>query len=179
MILAVDVQYDDNSAFVAGVLFNEWGSEEPKAEYISLLNEIEEYVPGDFYKRELPCILRLLKEHELVPSCIVVDGYVYLDGKQLPGLGKRLFDALQEKIEIIGVAKKGFRGITSEYEILRGKSEKPLYVTSTGDLDSAKNSVLNMFGKNRIPFLLKRADQLCREAANKSKHSDGVNAAGV
>ncbi|GAB2190084.1 endonuclease V [Sessilibacter sp. MAH1] len=173
-ILAVDVQYDDNSAFVAGVLFDEWNSEEPKAEYISFLRKIEEYIPGDFYKRELPCILRLLDEHRIAPSCIVVDGYVYLDGKQIPGLGKRLFDALDKRIEVVGVAKKGFKGIASECEILRGKSEKPLYVTSTSDIEVAKYRIMNMFGGNRIPFLLKRADQLCREAAKKSKHSDTV-----
>tara|TARA_B100000745_G_scaffold277774_1_gene208382 strand:+ start:1589 stop:2107 length:519 start_codon:yes stop_codon:yes gene_type:complete len=170
MILAVDVQYDDKSAFVAGILFDEWDSKKPIAEYISLVYEIEEYIPGQFYKRELPCILKLLDEHGLAPSCIVVDGYVYLDGIQMPGLGKRLFDALDKRIEVIGVAKKGFLGITSDFEILRGKSEKPLYITSTSDLETAKNRVLNMFGKNRIPVLLKRADQLCREAANTGKN---------
>ncbi|MFC3150029.1 endonuclease V [Litoribrevibacter euphylliae] len=178
MILAVDVQYDDKSAFVAGVLFDEWNAEEPTAEYISHLHEIEEYVPGNFYKRELPCILKLLNEHRLEPTCILVDGYVYLDGKQKPGLGKKLFDTLEKKIEIIGVAKRGFSGISSKYEILRGESEKPLYITTTGELEIAKNKVLSMCGNYRIPALLKRADQLCREAANKSKHMNDVNAAG-
>lgn len=176
MILAVDVQYNDNSAFVAGVLFDEWGSKAPISEYISLVHGIEKYVPGNFYKRELPCILRLLDEHGLVPSCIVVDGYVYLDGKQKPGLGKRLFDALEKKIEVVGVAKKRFKDINSDYEIHRGKSEKPLYITSTSDIEIAKYRILNMFGRHRIPFLLKRADQLCREAEHKSRYLDGLNA---
>lgn len=171
MILAVDVQYDVKSAFVAGVLFDEWHSEKPVAEYTSIVQEVEAYEPGNFYKRELPCLLTLLDEHKLVPTCILVDGYVYLDGKQKPGLGKRLFDALAQKVEVIGVAKKGFLGISSEYEIYRGSSEKPLYVTTTGELDIAKNKVLSMAGQYRIPTLLKRADQVCREAAKQSKCS--------
>lgn len=167
MMLVVDVQYKDTTAFVAGVLFNEWKAEKPVAEYCSILRDIEEYEPGSFYKREMPCILKLLDEHELSPSHVLIDGYVYLDGKIKPGLGKRLFDSLKQKIEIIGIAKKGFAGIGTEYEIYRGKSEKPLYITTTGDLEEAKSKVLNMFGKYRIPVLLKRADQVCREAANK------------
>jgi len=46
-----------------------------------------------FYKRELPCILKLLDKLEQPPSCIVVDGYVFLDGK------KKASDALEEAQE--------------------------------------------------------------------------------
>lgn len=165
MKLAVDVQYTDKKAFVAGVLFDEWNAEAPESEYCSIVHNIEEYEPGSFYKRELPCILSLLNEHELSPNLIIVDGYVYLDRKTKPGLGKKLFESLNQKIEIVGVAKKGFVGISSEFEILRGESEKPLYITTTGNLEEAKNNVRNMVGKYRIPLLLKRADQICREAA--------------
>lgn len=164
MILAIDVQYNENTAFVAGVLFEDWQSDAPSGEYVSIVKEVAEYEPGSFYKRELPCILSLLDEHKLLPTCIVVDGYVYLDGEQQPGLGKHLYDALGGKIEVIGVAKKGFAGISAEYEVIRGKSEKPLYVTTTGDLPLAKKLVQKMAGRYRIPTLLKRADQVCRQA---------------
>ncbi|SFM22293.1 endonuclease V [Marinobacter zhejiangensis] len=167
MILAIDVQYSEQSAFIGGVLFSDWEAQTPIAEYVSTLHDVEEYVPGNFYKRELPCILRLIDEHKLTPACIVIDGYVYLDGNQKPGLGKRLFDALSNDIEVIGVAKKAFSGIEPNYEIHRGESKNPLYVTTTGDLDAAKRHVSGMFGKHRIPVLLKRADQICRAAANK------------
>jgi deoxyribonuclease V len=167
VILAVDVQYQDNKAFVGGVVFGNWASQDPIAEYVSTLHDIEEYEPGNFYKRELPCILKLLAEHELSPACIVIDGYVYLDGEQKPGLGKRLFDSLANLDEVIGVAKKAFSGIGDDYEIYRGKSGKPLYITTTGDLELAKSKITRMFGKHRIPVLLKCADKLCREAANK------------
>ncbi|WP_020406239.1 endonuclease V [Hahella ganghwensis] len=164
MILAVDVQYADDSAFVAGVLFREWDAASPDKEFVSVLHQVAEYEPGKFYKRELPCILKLLEEHALKPSTIIVDGYVYLDGDQRPGLGKHLFDSLKEEVDVIGVAKKPFAGIGHECEIYRGESSKPLYVTATGELGVAKELIASMHGKHRIPVLLKRVDQLCREA---------------
>lgn len=179
MILAIDVQYLNESAHVAGITFNSWEDEEAQKEYTSFVKKVESYEPGFFYKRELPCILALLEEFSLKPNVIIIDGYVYLDGNDRPGLGKRLYDVLVDKPEVIGVAKKSFASLESGHEIFRGESKKPLYVTSTGDLELAKSSIKNMFGKNRIPVLLKRADQLCREEANKSKHTDSVNAAGV
>lgn len=179
MILAVDVQYQGNTAFVGGVVFNEWSAPAPITEHVSILQNIEDYEAGNFYKRELPCIIKLLSEHELLPKYIVVDGYVYLDGKQKPGLGKKLFDSVGGLNEVIGVAKKSYSGIGENFEIYRGKSEKPLYITTTGDIESAKRRIAKMFGKHRIPVLLKRADQICREAAKNSTHCGGVNATGV
>jgi len=166
--LAIDVQYVDTTAYVAGVAFNKWHAKSATAEYSSTVENIAEYEPGSFYKRELPCILSLLKEHKLAPKTIVIDGYVYLDGKQAPGLGKKLFDALGAKTEIIGVAKKPFVNIGDDFALVRGESKKPLYVTSTGNVVAAISSIKGMHGANRIPVLLKRADQLCREIAKQS-----------
>ncbi len=167
VILAIDVQYVDNTAYVAGVLFENWQSQVPDSEYVSILHNIAAYEPGQFYKRELPCITKLLEEHQLTPEIIVIDGYVYLDGEQKPGLGKYLFDSLNGQALIIGVAKKAFAGIDDKHQVIRGKSLKPLYVTSTGPLSFALESIATMFGDNRNPVLLKRADQLCREEADK------------
>jgi deoxyribonuclease V len=172
MILAIDVQYSKDTAFVAGVAFSDWCSEAPQEEYISVVYGIEKYEPGKFYKRELPCILKLLEEHHLRPETIIVDGYVFLDGKQETGLGKHLHDSLGGQIEVLGVAKKAFSGIEQNHEIFRGKSKKPLFITASGDLESAKVHISMMFGENRIPAILKRADQLCREEASKPKYSD-------
>jgi len=172
VILSIDVQYQEDSAYIAGVLFDSWGSEEPSAEYVSYLYNVEEYQPGSFYKRELPCILKLLKEHLVQPNTILIDGYVYLDGTSKAGLGKHLYDALEQKIEIIGIAKKSFFDIDQSHAVYRGISTKPLYITSTGDLENAKHNIVSMFGGSRIPVLLKRADQLCREEAGKSRSGD-------
>lgn len=163
MILAVDVCYNDSDAVVAGVLFEEWTSGNSRADYISHVDEVQDYVPGQFYKRELPCILALIEEHHLQPYCIVIDGYVFLDGVNKPGLGYRLYEALDKRIAVIGVAKKPFAGIADDYAVLRGDSQKPLYVTATSDLSQAKKTIASMHGNHRIPTLLKRADQLCRQ----------------
>lgn len=77
MILAVDVQYLKSGAVAAGLQFEDWSDEAPAGEYVSVIDTVAPYEPGQFYKRELPCILALLQEHSLSPSTIVVDGYVY------------------------------------------------------------------------------------------------------
>ena len=60
MILVVDVAYKDNSAQVAGVLLESWESCISTNQYIIHIQNIAEYESGQFYKRELPCILALL-----------------------------------------------------------------------------------------------------------------------
>ena len=168
MKLAIDVQYLESTAYIAGVAFETWSAETPYAEYTSYLEDIEDYQSGFFYKRELPCIRKLLDDHQIQPDVIVIDGYVYLDGTSKPGLGKYLYDSLEQKADIIGVAKKEFTGIHESHRLFRGSSKKPLYITSTNPLEESKDCIASMFGNSRMPVLLKRADQLCREFANKS-----------
>jgi len=168
MILATDVQYHENKGFAAGVLFERWEACKALGEFVSEVEVAQDYIPGQFYKRELPCILSLLEQHALAPSCIVIDGYVFLDGKQEPGLGKHLYDALGGNVAIIGVAKSQFDSIGDEYQVMRGRSLNPLYVTVIGDsLENAKKYVAAMCGEFRMPALLKRADALCRSSAER------------
>jgi deoxyribonuclease V len=165
MILAVDVDYRNSGAFIAGIAFRNWEDEHESETFKSIVNKVEDYVPGQFYRRELPCILRMIEEHELNPTTIVIDGLVYLDGISIPGLGKHLYDALNRTVNVVGVAKRPFTGVPPECEILRGKSTKPLYITSVGmPLEVAKISIKSMQGKYRVPTLLKKADQLCRQS---------------
>jgi deoxyribonuclease V len=164
LLLAVDVHYRNSSAVVAGIGFCNWSDEAPEASYVSVMGQTGNYITGEFYKRELPCIIRLLKEHKLSPTHIIIDGYVYLDGHSRPGLGKYLYDALSGQVKIIGVAKNPFKGISSEYELYRGVSAKPLYITCAGlALPEAKSRITAMHGAHRIPSLLKTVDQLCRK----------------
>lgn len=163
MILAVDVHYDNHNGLVAGVAFKHWSDAEPDNIYVTRIEQVGDYIPGQFYKRELPGILKLLSEHGLQPEYIVVDGYVYLDGCSKPGLGKHLYDALHGKVKVIGVAKKPFAGISEEYAIYRGGSKQQLYITSVGEaLSAAKLYILSMHGAHRIPTMLKTVDQLSR-----------------
>lgn len=82
MILAIDVQYHQDEAFIAGILFESWQSTSAVAEYTSKVSGVADYIPGQFYRRELPCILTLLTEHQLTPEVIIVDGYVFLDDQK-------------------------------------------------------------------------------------------------
>jgi deoxyribonuclease V len=164
MILAVDVDYrEKETAKIAGILFDNWTNPKPKRVITSMIEEVAPYVSGQFYKRELPCILRLLQTLETLPEYIIVDGYVFLDNQKM-GLGAYLYEALDKKVAIIGVAKSAFRNISEECFVYRGKSKKPLYVTAVGiDFQEAKSVIRKMHGDYRFPSLLKEVDRLCRE----------------
>ena len=163
MILAIDVYYTDKAATAAGVLFDDWRDNSSVKEMVSQMGTTAQYQPGEFYKRELPCILKLIHENGLRPDCIIIDGYVYLDGRSMPALGRHLYDALKGNVQVIGVAKNKFKGIGPEYEIYRGTSKRPLYITSVGiDVEKAKVLICSMHGKYRMPTMLRRVDQLCR-----------------
>ncbi len=159
----MDVDYNGSSATVAGISFSHWDAQEPEDVYLLGVNGIAEYEPGNFYKRELPCIISLLNEYDLSPDIIIVDGYVYLNGVDEPGLGKHLYDALGGKIAIIGVAKRAFKGIDEQYALYRGDSKNPLYITAEGICATkAQEAIKQMSGKYRNPTLLKKVDQICR-----------------
>ncbi len=163
MILAVDVDYRKDGAVAAGVLFQNWQDSESVKELSAPILTVAEYEPGQFYKRELPCVLALLQQLEQLPEFIVIDGYVYLDGNQKPGIGKHLYDALEGKSVIIGVAKSRFKDTPSETEIFRGGSKRALYVTAVGINEiEAKGFIMRLHGEHRIPTLLKRVDQLSK-----------------
>lgn len=163
MILATDVHYTQDQARIAGVTFANWDDEKPDNTYFTTLENVAPYKSGQFYKRELPCLLQLLDKHQLKPKIILVDGYVFLDGERKPGLGKHLFDALEGKVKILGVAKRHYGSISKDYAIYRGISKYPLYITAIGmESHEAKDHILKMHGKHRIPTLLKEVDRLAR-----------------
>lgn len=166
MIVAVDVHYTEPGAIAAGVYFEDWADACPAHSAISRFDAVEPYEPGAFYRRELPCILGLLHAHALRPDIVIVDGHVFLDGNGRPGLGKHLFDALEGRVPVIGVAKTAFVGIGDDHALLRGDSARPLYVSAAGmPLHLAKSHIETMHGAHRLPTLLKAADRACRDAA--------------
>ncbi|MCH7295377.1 endonuclease V [Acinetobacter higginsii] len=163
MILAIDVHYKENSAFIAGVIFPVWESTTPKQIYTKHIHPIAEYESGNFYKRELPCILALLHDIHDPIDYIIIDGYVTLGHEGNAGLGSHLWQNLIPKIPVIGVAKNYFKDTPKACELIRGKSLKPLYITSIGiDLEQAKQYIMRMSGQHRIPNLLKLVDQESR-----------------
>lgn len=163
MIFAADVHYFDSGARAAGVLFGDWGDAAAAAELTLDIDNVAAYEPGAFYRRELPCLSALLATLDAPPACIVVDGHVWLDGAGRPGLGAHLWEALQRRVAVVGVAKTRFVDTPAEAEVVRGGGARPLYVTAAGlDPALARAAVARMHGEHRLPELLKRADRLAR-----------------
>lgn len=162
MLLAIDVYYIENSAKAVGVLFNDWQDASPSDILVAYKHDVAPYQAGQFYQRELPCIIELLKQVDLSTlSAIIVDGYVYLDNDGKIGLGGYLYQHLEQQVPVIGVAKQAFNGNTKYVaEVLRGDSQKPLYVTAVGlPLQDCAEDVRRMHGKYRMPTLLTLLDQ--------------------
>ena len=113
--IAIDTYYySDTEAKTVGVIFNNWEDTEPSQILEAWTYEFGPYIPGEFYKRELPCMLDLLKK---VPDlkdydAIIIDGLAHLppcqkeskdisealsNGLEPPdGLGIRLEQALHD-----------------------------------------------------------------------------------
>jgi deoxyribonuclease V len=162
MLACLDVNYRDPRACAAAVVFRDWNDAVATEERTVQIAEVQPYEPGQFYRRELPCLLAVLGT--LPPlETVIIDGYVWLDGMSKPGLGAHLYEALGRSSAVIGVAKTKFQGAEGVREVLRGTSQKPLYVTAAGvAAEVAAERVQSMHGAHRIPTLLKRVDDLCR-----------------
>ncbi|WP_316824030.1 endonuclease V [Pedobacter miscanthi] len=165
MILAFDTFYFEDKAKTICLSFAEWKSDRETTIYSDIVVGIEDYISGEFYKRELPCILNLIAKIDLTNvEFIIVDGFVYLDDDKKLGLGGHLYEKLGQKIPVIGVAKSDFAAIhNNKKAVLRGESKKPLFLTSIGiDLQEASNFIKAMHGDFRIPKLLKDLDILTK-----------------
>jgi len=166
MILAFDTYYFDGKAKTVCLEFTEWNQSENFKVHTEIIDNVEEYIPGEFYKRELPCILSLLNKIDLTNlEVIIVDGFVYLDDEKKYGLGGHLYEKLNKKTPIIGVAKTNFASIEKDKKsLIRGESAKPLYVTAIGiELEEAFKKVESMAGEFRMPTLLREMDRLTKE----------------
>ncbi|WP_246236341.1 endonuclease V [Flavobacterium ajazii] len=166
VILAFDTYYFDGKAKTVCIEFNQWNQSENYKIHTETIENVEEYIPGEFYRRELPCILSLLNQIGLQKiDAIIVDGFVYLDDNKKHGLGGYLYEKLGKNIPIIGVAKTNFAAINKDKKaLLRGDSQKPLFITSIGiDLEDAFEKIESMAGEFRIPTLLKELDRLTKE----------------
>jgi deoxyribonuclease V len=164
-ILAIDVYYLEDTAKAVGALFK-W-ADTVTAQTISLsVDNIEPYVPGEFYKRELPCILKVIEQASLEQiDLIIIDGNVYIDNEGTFGLGGKLWEALGGKIPVIGVAKTSFKNTEEKViPVERGQSKNPLFVSAIGiDTEEAAALIKGMKGEHRMPDILKYVDTLTKE----------------
>jgi deoxyribonuclease V len=166
MILALDTYYFENKAKTVALEFSSWSDNIETVLYSEVLENIEEYISGEFYKRELPCILSLISKIDVKKiEFIIIDGYVFVDDNSKLGLGGFLYEKLSKKIPIIGVAKTDFISLTkNKISLLRGKSKNPLFISSIGiNLNEATEKIKQMSGEFRIPTLLKKLDTLTKE----------------
>src|SRR6478736_575365 len=161
MIACTDTYYTDAGSRTAVVQFEDWKDVRALVERVHFRDlDAAEYVPGQFFRRELPCILSAIEPIRNALNCIVIDGYVWLDSQNRKGLGAYLFDELGQSVPVIGVAKTRFAG-SGAVEVFRGKSSRPLLVTAAGiEVSQAAQNIQAMAGSSRIPVLLKRADYL-------------------
>lgn len=165
MIACTDVGYDNEAdrARAACVVLSHWTDDRAASEHVVDVDDLQPYQPGQFYRRELPCLLAVLETLADPPDVVVIDGYVWLDADGRKGLGGYLFDSLQKRVPVIGVAKTKFATATDAVQVHRGGSVRPLLVTAAGiDVHQAAQLIASMHGEHRLPTMLKRADQLSR-----------------
>lgn len=164
MFACLDVDYRAQGAVAACLLFERFTDEKALRELVEHIPHVEPYQPGEFFRRELPCLLTVLGKVSEPLFAVIIDGYVWLSSEKRPGLGAHLYEALQGKIPVIGVAKTRFYGADLAIPVIRGQSKQPLLVTAAGmDPKVAAEQVQKMHGEFRVPTLLKRVDRLCRE----------------
>ncbi|MGE5337027.1 MAG: endonuclease V [Gemmatimonadota bacterium] len=168
-IAFLDVDYTGTGARAACVLAESWDDEVPSSTYVQDIEAVAPYESGSFYRRELPCLLAVLRRLPTLPRAIVIDGYVWL-APERPGLGARLFEALGGSTPVVGIAKTLFAGVdtySGVVRVLRGASRSPLLVTAIGiDPEVAAQCVRDMAGRHRIPQMMKIVDRLARGRAS-------------
>lgn len=165
MIACFDVDYQDTKGHAACLVFDHWQAATPFKQYTSLIPKVADYEAGQFYKRELPCLITVYEKIAEDISVLLLDSHVWLDHQKTPGLGAYFFEELERKIPLIGVAKNPYKDTPKLVaQVKRGKSQKPLYVSAVGmPLEEAIKSIRKMHGPYRIPTLLKEVDQLARK----------------
>lgn len=170
-IACIDVGYTDApsqpaAAIAVCVVINAWSDAVAGSEHTATITSVGGYQSGRFFLRELPCIAAVLAKLPQPPTIIVIDGYVWLDDEDHPGLGKHLYDAVNQTTPIIGVAKTSFKGSLHAARLLRNGSTRPLFITAVGlPIAEATSNIAAMHGNHRIPTMLTRADRLSRCAS--------------
>lgn len=161
--VCLDVHYGGARAVAACVGFHEWEDGAATLEVSRTFpGALAAYEPGQFYRRELPYLLELLRSLEAPPALVLVDGFVWLDGGR-PGLGARLHEALGGTAAVVGVAKRPFHEAVGALAVLRGASQVPLFVSAVGiEVSEAAEAVQRMNGEHRVPTLLRHVDRLSR-----------------
>lgn len=163
MKLALAVHLDGTQAQAAAVAFEAWDAPGPVKTFVSRIAQVEKPARGELDLRALPCMLQLLREHQLVPELVLIDGFVHLDAAETPALGQHLFYALGSRTPVIGLSKSARPGLPAQFEVMREEEARPLVVTCAGiDIGAAKVRVRAMHGRKRVPTLMKLVARLAK-----------------
>lgn len=190
MLLALDSYYQGDVCNTSMVVYERYDSKESIYADTIYTRVPAEYVPGQFYKRELPGIEAILDkfrtEHPELWSqvkVIIVDSFVYLADKIKiwDGLGAKLYKhlcAIGCQRKVIGVAKSNFGECDKMPHttiVYRGTSKRPLYVQAIGlstdeaPFFNAERWLRRLYGEHRIPKMLQDVDKLSRVFATVAK----------
>ena len=166
MILIIDGDYNDaeHKAHMAGVLLDKHTDDSIIGFITADVENIGEYEPGSFYKRELKGVGAIIDKLNYAKiDLVIVDGFAKFNDGIHKSLGEYVNNLY--RIPVIGVAKKWCEFCKIEdTEIYRGKSKAPLFVTTVGyDNNKAKQLVEEMYGDNRIPYSIKLVDAIARK----------------
>lgn len=169
--LAIDsYYYSDTNCYTVGLVFSHWNSKDPDCILESTVSEFAPYIPGQFYKRELPGVLSIIRQVNLREfDTIILDGFTRLLDNSLnviPGLGEKLETELGiiPGLSIIGVAKSMFcKSDSVSLPLYRGQAKTPLWISvSSGseiDLMTARDYIKSMYGDSKLPDMLKLLDK--------------------
>lgn len=187
MIVAFDTYYYEGYSYTVAGVFHDFTAKEVDYFVTSRRECIDsEYIPGELYKRELPSIMQCLNQINIDDvTLIIVDGFVWLSdeaGNKIPGLGKRLHDAIankyQQSITIVGIAKNAYKyPVKPCTEVRRGGSQRPLYITCTEDslLDKYSIQIRMMHGEYRMPDVIKSVDTKTKEFCSEVENDPDLN----
>ena len=172
--LAIDVYYlNDSLARTVGVVFEDWSDQQPSDIIVDWCHQFGRYIPGQFYLRELPCILGLLQKVDLRDfDTVILDSYLKLRddlGTDSPGLGVKLWEVIGQgypHLDIWAVAKSKYGKCKQiSCPIMRGESKTPLYVQALKESNDEAGRIVRdvMHGPFRLPTLLKILDQVTKK----------------
>jgi deoxyribonuclease V len=140
---------------------SDWSVTTPDEQYAVEIQDVGGYMPGRFYQRELKPLVEIIKKIQAPVKYFEIDAYCHLSDSKEPGLGQYLFQELPPNSVVIGVAKNRFQTTTHAFELHRGGSKRPFFITSIGiEYYQAADFIKSMAGDHRIPTLLKTVDGL-------------------
>lgn len=192
LMLAFDIQYKNEIAYIAGHLF-EYPDKEIK-NFVGTFAIEMPYIPRFFCFREGPPLLALYQEiinsTHFKPKVLIIDGHGLAHPQKL---GVASWLGLKTNIVSIGCAKSTllpYQGNLLEekgsvlrlkiaeetlgYVLRRKTGINPIFVSAGHliDLEMSKEIILNLGGDYKIPDCLRIADHLARKYANNDLESE-------